>query len=106
MIATDTKMAVYAKLPDRFYIPTPFGNYNPDWAIVFDEREVKQIYFIAETKGSNDTRQLRESEHHKIEAARQFFKTLNAANQHSDGLKVRYDVVDSFERLRDIVAVG
>ncbi len=45
------KVCVYAKLPKTFRIPTPVGNYSPDWAIAFYENSVKYIYFIAETKG-------------------------------------------------------
>ena len=51
---------VYAKLPSGFKIPTPVGNYNPDWAIVFETKETKHVYFIAETKGSMG-KQLRQS---------------------------------------------
>ena len=49
---TSTEVVVYAKLPKGFFIPTPVGNYNPDWAIAFKEGTVKHIYFVAETKGS------------------------------------------------------
>lgn len=49
---TNTSVAVYVKLPDSFYIATPVGRYNPDWAIAFYEGTVKHIYFVAETKGS------------------------------------------------------
>ena len=56
---TDTNVAVYVKLPDEFYISTPVGHYNPDWAIAFYEERVKHIYFVAETKGSLDSMQLR-----------------------------------------------
>lgn len=49
---TNTDVAVYVKLPDSFYISTPVGHYNPDWAIAFYEGTVKHIYFVAETKGS------------------------------------------------------
>ena len=96
------EVVVYAKLPDRFQIPTPFGAYNPDWAIAFDANEVKQIYFVAETKGSMDTSQLRAQEYNKIESARKFFNTLNE-KQNSDNAKVQYRVVDSFEQLRKML---
>lgn len=96
------EVVVYAKLPDRFQIPTPFGAYNPDWAIAFDGNQVKQIYFVAETKGSVDTSQLREQEHNKIKSARKFFDELNK-KQNAYGTKVQYDVVDSFEQLREVL---
>jgi type III restriction enzyme len=93
---TSTEVQVYAKLPRGFYIPTPVGDYNPDWAIVFKEGDVKHIYFIAETKGSMDSMELREVEKAKIECARKHFAKLN-----SDRLK--YDVVNSYEKLLEIV---
>lgn len=90
------EVQIYAKLPRGFFIPTPVGNYNPDWAIVFKEGTVKHIYFIAETKGSMDSMELREVEKAKIECARKHFAKLN-----SDQLK--YDVVNSYEKLLELV---
>lgn len=49
---TADEVCVYAKLPKGFHIPTPVGNYSPDWAIAFHEGTVKHIFFIAETKGT------------------------------------------------------
>lgn len=57
---TSAEVIVYAKLPNGFFIPTPVGNYNPDWAISFKEGAVKHIYFVAETKGSMSSMELRE----------------------------------------------
>ncbi|QCT01583.1 Type III site-specific deoxyribonuclease [Paenibacillus algicola] len=93
---TSKEVNIYAKLPRGFYIPTPVGDYNPDWAIVFRDGDVKHIYFIAETKGSLDSMELREVEKAKIECARRHFAKLN-----SDQL--RYDVVNSYEKLLEIV---
>ena len=42
----------YFKLPGWFFIDTPIGKYNPDWALVYEGD--KKIYFVAETKGTND----------------------------------------------------
>ncbi|OPH34668.1 type III restriction-modification system endonuclease [Moraxella lacunata] len=92
------EVAVYAKLPDKFQIPTPFGGYNPDWAIAFRHGAVRHVYFVAETKGSHKENSLRTDEKHKIDSARRFFETLN-----EQGSQVKYDVVDSFERLMQIV---
>ena len=94
-------MVVYAKLPRGFSIPTPVGNYNPDWAISFKEGTVKHIYFVAETKGSMSSMELREIERTKIECARKFFAEIN---QKIETEKVKYDVVDSFGKLMDLVA--
>ena len=89
---TNTDIAVYVKLPDSFYISTPVGHYNPDWAIAFYEGTVKHIYFVAETKGSMSSMQLRQIEESKIHCAREHFKAISGDN-------VVYDVVDSYETL-------
>jgi type III restriction enzyme len=68
------EVVVYAKLPRGFLIPTPVGDYNPDWAISFKEGAVKHIYFVAETKGSMSSMDLREIEKTKIKCARKFFE--------------------------------
>lgn len=93
---TNTNVAVYVKLPDGFYISTPVGHYNPDWAIAFYEGTVKHIYFVAETKGSMNSMQLRLVEESKIHCAREHFKAI------SNG-EVVYDVIDSYKKLLDIV---
>ena len=89
---TNTDVAVYVKLPDGFYISTPVGHYNPDWAIAFYEGNVKHIYFVAETKGSMNSMQLRLIEESKIHCAREHFKAI------SNG-EIVYDVVDSYKSL-------
>lgn len=94
------EIVVYAKLPRGFQIPTPVGDYNPDWAIAFNAGKVKQIYFVAETKGSLSSLQLREIEKTKIDCAKKFFEKLSET-QASD--KVRYDVVTDYGSLKDIV---
>lgn len=96
------EVVVYAKLPDRFQIPTPFGSYNPDWAIAFNKDKVRQIYFVAETKGSMLDSDLREKEKRKIESAEKFFATINQENQ-SLGDAVQYSVIDSFGSLMKLV---
>ena len=83
---------VYTKLPRGFYISTPMGKYNPDWAIAFREGSVKHIYFVVETKGSEDITQLREVEQNKIECARRHFASI------SDSM-VKFDVVSSYSTL-------
>ncbi|MCC2333616.1 type III restriction-modification system endonuclease [Cellulomonas wangsupingiae] len=102
LLDTSNEVAVYAKLPRGFFIPTPLGPYNPDWAIAFHEGRVKHIYFVAETKGSLSTLQLKGAEAGKIECARKFFASLR--EHHVDD--VTYDVVDSYERLLEIVGKG
>ncbi len=93
------EVAVYAKLPRGFKIPTPVGDYNPDWAIAFTEGKVKHVYFVAETKGSLSTLQLKGAEQAKIESARKFFKSLEAAGDH-----VTYGVVETYGDLLNLVA--
>jgi type III restriction enzyme len=97
---TANEVVVYAKLPRGFLIPTPVGDYNPDWAIVFKEATVRHIYFVAETKGSMSTMELRAIEKTKIECARKFFDKMN---QRYAPENVKYDVVDSFGRLMEVV---
>jgi len=89
-------VAVYVKLPNGFYISTPVGRYNPDWAIAFYENNVKHIYFVAETKGSMNSFQLRLIEESKILCAREHFKAISSGN-------VVYDVVDSYKSLLEKV---
>jgi len=87
---------VYAKLPRGFAIPTPVGHYSPDWAIAFNEGTVKHIYFIAETKGSMESMDLRKIEQAKIDCAKKLFNEISTS-------QVRYAQVDSYQRLMDIV---
>ena len=94
---TRSEVAVYVKLPSGFYISTPVGKYNPDWAVAFYEGKVKHIYFVAETKGSMSSMQLREIESGKIHCAKEHFKAISSDN-------VIYDVVDSYQHLLDIVS--
>lgn len=91
-----TEVVVYAKLPRSFQIPTPVGNYAPDWAIAFKEGSVKHIYFVAETKGSLDSLELRGVEAAKINCARKLFNEMSAED-------VRYDVVQGYDDLLNLV---
>lgn len=93
---SSVEVVVYAKLPRSFFIPTPVGNYNPDWAIAFQEGLVKHVYFIAETKGSMSSMELRKIEECKIDCARRFFQKIT-----SD--QVKYDVVESYGKLMELV---
>ncbi len=96
------EVVVYAKLPRGFLIPTPVGDYNPDWAISFKQGSVKHIYFVAETKGTMSSMKLREIEKTKIECARKFFDEIN---QQIDAEKVKYDVVTDYGKLMDVVGL-
>ena len=91
-----TEVNIYAKLPKGFHIPTPVGNYSPDWAIVFHEGTVKHIYFVAETKGSMSSMDLRPIEKAKIDCAKKLFATISSGT-------VKYDHVDSYEQLMNKV---
>lgn len=97
---TASEVVVYAKLPRGFLIPTPVGDYNPDWAISFKEGSVKHIYFVAETKGTMSSMKLREIENTKIACARKFFDEIGRRVSED---RVKYDVVTSYEKLMDIV---
>lgn len=90
------EVTVYAKLPKAFQIPTPVGGYNPDWAVAFQDGKVKHIYFVAETKGSMSSMDLRKIEESKIDCARKFFAKITSE-------QVKYDVVNSYEKLMELV---
>ena len=91
-LETADEVSVYVKLPESFYIPTPLGKYNPDWAIVLREGDVKNIYFVVETKGASDDLQLRGIENIKIKCAEKFFDA-------TAGDKVKYQVVSDYREL-------
>ena len=99
-LENDDNVAVYTKLPRGFYINTPMGHYNPDWAIVFKEGSVKHIYFIAETKGASryemKSANLRDVEDSKIECARRHFASIS-------GCDVRFEIITSYDKLYDMV---
>lgn len=90
------QISVYAKLPGGFKIPTPVGNYNPDWAIVFDTPDTKYVYFIAETKGSMSSMDLKKAEELRIEYARKHFQALNEES-------LKYDVITTYDDLMNKV---
>jgi type III restriction enzyme len=94
--AHSQEVEVYVKLPKGFYINTPVGKYNPDWAIAFYEGKVKHIYFVAETKGDMSSLELREIEKAKAHCAREHFRAISGDN-------VRYDVVNSYDKLWELV---
>ena len=100
ILDTASEVVVYAKLPRGFLIPTPVGDYNPDWAIAFKEGVVKHVYFVAETKGSMSSMELRKIEETKIACARKFFDQLNLRYAPEN---VKYDVVNSFDKLMELV---
>lgn len=91
------EVCVYAKLPKGFKIPTPVGNYTPDWAIAFKDGSVKHIYFVAETKGSMESMDIRKIEETKIACAKKLFNNLKLCGN------TRYDVVDSYQELLNIL---
>lgn len=88
---------LYVKLPSGFYINTPMGKYNPDWAITFSEGAVKHIYFVAEAKGDTSDIQLREVERAKIECARRHFEKISDST-------VKYGAVSSYTELMKLVS--
>jgi type III restriction enzyme len=90
------EVEVYAKLPKSFFIPTPVGNYSPDWAIAFQEGKVRHVYFVAETKGDLSTLELRPIEQFKVACARKFFAKITSE-------QVKYEVVTSYGKLMELV---
>lgn len=94
--AAESEVCVYAKLPRGFKIPTPVGDYSPDWAIAFYEGAVKHIYFIAETKGSMESMHLRKIEDAKIACAKRLFNELSTS-------QVKYHEVNSYQQLLNVM---
>lgn len=92
-------VTVYAKLPKNFYITTPIANYTPDWAIVFDKEQVRHIYFVAETKGSDSEMDLRGIEKLKIHCAEEHFKAISEGN-------VKFSKISSYDKLLDIIKLN
>ncbi len=91
------EVCVYAKLPRGFHIPTPVGNYSPDWAIAFNDGfGIKHIFFIAETKGTMESLSLKPIEKAKISCARKLFNEISTEN-------VKYHDVDSYQHLLDVM---
>ena len=93
------EVIVYAKLPKGprgFYIPTPVGKYSPDWAISFKKDKVKHIFFIAETKGTMDSLELRPIEAAKIFCAKKLFNEISTAG-------VKYHEVDNYQSLLKVM---
>lgn len=93
---TAEEVCVYAKLPKGFYIPTPVGNYSPDWAIAFYEGTVKHIFFVAETKGTMESMNLKPIEQAKISCAKKLFNEMSTS-------KVKYHDVDSYQNLLNVM---
>jgi len=92
------EVTVYAKLPKGFYITTPVAKYSPDWAIVFDKDKVRQIYFVAETKGTDSDMEKRGIENLKIHCADEHFAAIS-------NCEVKFAAVSSFEKMMDIVQI-
>ena len=93
-----SEVVVYARLPRSFQIPTPVGNYAPDWAIAFDKDKVKHVFFIAETKGTMNDMQLDKIESNKIKCAEKLFNVVSTSG-------VKYKHVDSYEQLKNVIGM-
>lgn len=95
-LQSSAEVLIFAKLPRKLKIPTPVGNYAPDWAIVFEEGTVRHVFFVAETKGTLDRMELRGVERAKTECAKRLFNSISTNT-------TRYGVVDTFDHLFDII---
>ncbi len=91
-----SEVVVYAKLPRTFQIPTPVDGYAPDWAIAFRRGSVRHVFFIAETKGSMSSFDLKGVENAKIACAKKLFNEMGTAD-------VRYHNVTTYEDLLDVM---
>jgi type III restriction enzyme len=89
---------VFAKLPKGFYITIPTGRYSPDWAIVFEKEKVREIYFVAETKGSDRQEDLRGIEALKIHCAEEHFAAIGNG-------EVQFSKVSTYEKMLEMVTI-
>ena len=90
----DDDVLLYAKLPSRFKIDTPIGNYNPDWAVVLNTNEGEKLYFVAETKGTENINDLKGTEKKKILCGRKHFEVIDTG--------IKYEVVKELKTLKKI----
>ena len=89
----DDDVLLYAKLPSRFKVDTPIGDYNPDWAVVLNTFEGEKLYFVAETKGTENINDLKGSEKKKILCGRKHFEVIDTG--------IKYEVVKELKSLKD-----
>lgn len=92
-LENNESVKVYAKLPAWFKVPTPLGSYNPDWAIVIEDDGLNKLYFVVETKGSIEGKDLRPKEQAKIRCGEKHFAAL--------GNEAEFMKADSFQRFTE-----
>lgn len=92
MSNSDTDVKLFFKIPDKFKIPTPIGNYTPDWAVYVETENEKKLYFVIETKGSTNYLNLRDSESIKIKCGKKHFEAL--------GQDIKFDVTKDFRNFK------
>ena len=73
----DPDVKMFFKIPSRFKIETPIGTYNPDWAVYLEKNGEQKLYFVLETKGTDNLFLLREEEKLKIMCGAEHFKALD-----------------------------
>lgn len=73
----DPDVKMFFKIPSRFKIETPIGTYNPDWAVYLEKNGEQKLYFVLETKGTDNLFLLREEEKLKIMCGSEHFKALD-----------------------------
>lgn len=88
----DDDVVLYAKLPSRFKIDTPIGDYNPDWAVVLNTNEGEKLYFIAETKGTDNINDLKGTEKKKILCGQKHFEVIDTG--------IKYKVIKELKTLK------
>lgn len=88
----DDDVVLYAKLPSRFKIDTPIGDYNPDWVLVLNTDDGEKLYFVAETKGTENINDLKGTEKKKILCGRKHFEVIDTG--------IKYEVVKELKTLK------
>ena len=97
----DKTLEVFAKLP-KFKIPTPYKDYEPDFAYLLKNKNNQKIFFVCETKGYDKESDIPEDEMQKINYAKKFFECLNN-NLKREDIKVIYRTRINKENLIEVI---
>jgi len=87
----DVDVKLFFKIPAKFEISTPIGDYRPDWAVYYECDGERNLFFVIETKGTKDSLYLRGSENFKIACGEKHFKTIDSG--------VRFEVATNWREI-------
>lgn len=87
---------VFAKLPDSFTIPTPLGEYHPDWMVLLRAGNARQRFFVLDTQTALAASRPRHSALAKLDCVRKFFEQLHGSHS---SMTIQFELVATFEEL-------